>query len=97
MLFYCGHVMKLHQHVASYPWITYIHGYPIAAMDMMDGHGNRYILVVTSHPSHGQNSTNRLYLPMDMPPIPWIGTKYMEKPAKCATNIDPIPTPINTI
>ena len=54
--------------VASYPWIMYIHGYPIAAMDMMNRHGNRYILMVTSHPSHGQNSTNRLYLPMDMPP-----------------------------
>ena len=75
----------------------YIHGYPIAAMDMTDGHGNRYILVVTSHPSYGQNPTNRLYLSMDMPPKLWIGTKFMEKLAKCVINIDPIPIPINII
>ena len=50
----------------------YIHGYPIAAMDMMDSHGNRYILMVTSHPSHGQNPTNVRYLSMDLSSHPWI-------------------------
>ena len=48
----------------------------------MDGiliHGKRYLFMVVFHPSHGQISTNRMYLPMDIAYIHKISTKFMEK------------------
>ena len=66
-------------------------------IDIIESYGNRYILIVSSHLSYGQNSTNRLYLSIDIPPKLWIETKSIEKSAKCATNTDLIPTSINTI
>ena len=66
-------------------------------MDTTHIHGNRYILVVASHPSHGQNPINRLYYLMDMLLNSWIETKFMKKLAKCAININLILTLINAI
>ena len=66
-------------------------------MNMMDGHGNRYLLVVASHPSYGQNPINRLYHFMDIPLQSWIETKSMKKSAKYAINIDLILILINVI
>ena len=84
-------------YVASYSGIMNIHGYPITPMDMMESQGNRYLLMVASHPSHGQTPTNRLYLSMDISLQPWIETIFTEKSAKCAINTNPILTSVNII
>ena len=50
----------------TYPWIGHIHG-------------NRYLFMVVFHPSHGQITTNRMYLPMDIGDIHGFSTKSMKK------------------
>ena len=51
--------------IVSLWWIIHDYGYPIIFMDMiLDGHGNRYLPMVLSHPAHGQISTYRMYHPM---------------------------------
>ena len=35
-------------------------------MDITFIHGDRYVLMVVLHLSHGQKSTNKIYLPMDI-------------------------------
>ena len=42
-------------------------------------HGNRYLFMVVFHPSHGQITTNCMYLPMDIGDIHGSSTKSMEK------------------
>ena len=56
--------------------------------------------MVVSHPSHGQISTNRMYLPMDIRDIRGSSTKSMEKQPNIDTVAShiltpPIPTPVN--
>ena len=67
VLMWLGGCKNKRVYVASCSWIIDIHGYPIAAMNIMDGHGNRYLLVVASHPSYRQNPINRLYHPINIP------------------------------
>ena len=49
------------------------------SMDEILIHGNRYLFMVVFHPSHGQITTNRMYLPMDIGDIHGPSTKSMEK------------------
>ena len=57
----------------------------------MDGiliHGDRYLYMFVFHPSHGQITTNRMYLPMNIGNIHGSSTKSMEK----QLNIDTVPS-----
>ena len=67
--------------------ILYYAGGSPTTMDITDSHGNRYILVVTLRPSHRQNSTNRLYLPMNITLYLWTSTKLIEKLVKMSLSL----------
>ena len=62
------------------------------SMDRIWIHGNRYLFMVLFYRSHGQISTNRMYLPMDIGDIHGASTKSMEK----QSNMPPLPASFPT-
>ena len=49
------------------------------SIDIILIHGIRYLFMVVYHPSHGQITTDRMYLPMDIGDIHESSTKSTDK------------------